>query len=42
MRPPRRPRRRWEYNIKMDLKVIGWEGVNESISLRIRTTGGLL
>jgi hypothetical protein len=22
-----RPRRRWENNIKMDLKEIGWEGV---------------
>jgi len=24
----RRPRRRWEYNIKMDLREIGWEGVD--------------
>jgi hypothetical protein len=24
-RPPVRPKRRWEYNIKMDLKYIGWE-----------------
>jgi hypothetical protein len=23
----RRPRHRWEYNIKMDLREIGWEGV---------------
>jgi len=26
-RPLRRPRRRWEDNIRMDLKEIGWEGV---------------
>jgi hypothetical protein len=25
-RPPRRPRRRWEDGIKMDLKEIGWGG----------------
>jgi hypothetical protein len=24
----RRPRHRWEGNIKMDLKEIGWEGVD--------------
>jgi hypothetical protein len=23
-RPPGRPRRRWEDNIKMDLKEVGW------------------
>jgi hypothetical protein len=23
-----RPRRRWEYNIKMDLREIGWKGVD--------------
>jgi len=23
-----RPRRRWEYNIRTDLKKIGWEGVD--------------
>jgi hypothetical protein len=27
-RPLERPRRRWEDNIKMDIKEIGWEGVN--------------
>jgi hypothetical protein len=26
--PPRRPSRRWKYNIKMDRKVIGWEGLD--------------
>jgi hypothetical protein len=24
----RRPRRRWVYNIKMDLREIGWDGMN--------------
>jgi hypothetical protein len=27
-RPCRRPRHRWEGNIKMDLRDIGWEGVD--------------
>jgi hypothetical protein len=27
-RPLRRPRRRWEDNIKMDLREIGWEVVD--------------
>ena len=27
-RPLGRPRRRWEDNIKMDLKEIGWEDVD--------------
>jgi hypothetical protein len=27
-RPLGRPRHRWEDNIRMDLKEIGWEGVN--------------
>jgi hypothetical protein len=26
-KPRRRHRRRWEYNIRMDLREIGWEGV---------------
>jgi hypothetical protein len=26
-RPLRRPRRRWEDNIKMDLQVVGWRGM---------------
>jgi hypothetical protein len=30
------PRRRWEDNIKMDLREIGW------LFLRIGTSGGLL
>jgi hypothetical protein len=28
MRPLRRPTRRWEDNIKIDLREIGWEGVD--------------
>jgi hypothetical protein len=27
-RPLGRPRRRWENNTKMDLREIGWDGVN--------------
>jgi hypothetical protein len=27
-RPLERPRRRWEDNIKMDLREIGWGGIN--------------
>jgi hypothetical protein len=31
-RPFQRHRRRWEDNIKMDLKDIGWEGVKSNIT----------
>jgi hypothetical protein len=27
-RPPRRPRRRWVDNIKMDLREIGWDDMD--------------
>jgi hypothetical protein len=27
-KPLGRPRRRWVYNIKMDLREIGWDGVD--------------
>jgi hypothetical protein len=27
-RPLRRPRRRWEDNIKLDLRGIGWDGMD--------------
>jgi hypothetical protein len=37
-RPLGRPRRRWEDNIKMDLREIGWGGL---FWLRIGTSGGL-
>jgi hypothetical protein len=39
-----RPRRRWVDNIKMDLREIGWDGVEwiALIWLRIVTSGGLL
>ena len=36
------PRRRWEDNIKMDLRKVGWRARNGSIWLRIGTGGGLL
>jgi hypothetical protein len=28
MRPPGRPRRSWEYNIKIDFREIGWGGMD--------------
>jgi hypothetical protein len=42
-RPPERPRPRWEYGIRMDLREIGWGGVQSGSSWpRIGTDGGLL
>jgi hypothetical protein len=41
-RPLGRPRRRWVDNIKIDLREIGWDGVDGLIWLRIGTSGGLL
>jgi hypothetical protein len=43
-RPLRRPKRRWEDNIKMDLQEVEWDGVawRGLIWLRIGTGGGLL
>jgi hypothetical protein len=43
-RPLGRPRRRWVDNIKMDLREIGWDGVEwfGLIWLRIGASGGLL
>jgi hypothetical protein len=43
-RPLERPRRRWVDNIKMDLREIGWDGVEwiGLMWLRIGTIGGLL
>jgi hypothetical protein len=41
-RPHGRPRHRWEYNIRMNLREIGWEVVTEFIWLRIGTSGMLL
>jgi hypothetical protein len=35
-----RPRYRWEYNIKIVLREIGWDGLNW-IHLRIWNNGGL-
>jgi hypothetical protein len=39
-----RPRRRWVVNIKINLRVIGWNGMiwTGLIWLRIGTSGGLL
>jgi hypothetical protein len=41
-RPLGRPRRRWVDNIKMDLREIGWDGMDLIDLLRIGTSGGLL
>jgi len=40
-KPLGRPRRRWEYNSKMDLQEVGW-GERGFIWLRVGTGGGLL
>jgi hypothetical protein len=37
-----RPRRRWEDNIKMDLRDVGWGAWTGSIWLRTETGGGHL
>jgi hypothetical protein len=41
-RPLGRPRHRWEDNIKMDLREVGWGAQTGLIWLRIGTGGGLL
>jgi hypothetical protein len=41
-RPPGRPRRRLEDNIKMDLREVGWRAWTGSIWLRIGTGFELL
>jgi hypothetical protein len=41
-RPRGRPRRRWEGNIKMDLREVAWGTRTGSIWLKIRTGGGFL
>ena len=41
-RPLGRPRRRWEDNIKMDLKEVGWGAWTGLIWLRIGKGGGNL
>jgi hypothetical protein len=40
--PLGRPRRRWEDNIKMDLREVGIDGANRFSWLRIGSSGGLL
>jgi hypothetical protein len=39
-KPLEKPRRRWEDNIKMDLREVGWGARTGSIWLRIGTVGG--
>jgi hypothetical protein len=40
--PLGRPGRKWENNIKMDIREVGWRTWTESMWLRIGTGGGLL
>jgi len=42
MRPLGRPRRRWEYNIKMDLQEVEFGAYTRSSWLREGTDGGHL
>jgi hypothetical protein len=41
-RPLGRPRRRWEDNIKMDLREIGIDGSNWIQLAQVRSSGGLV
>jgi hypothetical protein len=41
-RPLRRPRCRWEDNIRMDLREIGCGGMDRIIWIRMETSGGFL
>jgi hypothetical protein len=41
-RPPGKPRRRWEEEITINLREIGWEVWSGFSWLRIGTIGGLL
>jgi len=41
-RPRGRPRRRWEDNIKVDLREVEWDAWNELIWLVMGTGGGRL
>jgi hypothetical protein len=41
-RPHGRPMLRWEDNIKMDIREVGWKTPTGSIWLRIGAGGGLL
>jgi hypothetical protein len=41
-RPLERPMQRWEDNIKMDIREVGWGALTGLIWLKIGTGGGLL
>jgi hypothetical protein len=41
-RPPRRPGHRWEDNIKMEIREMGWVVWIGLIWLRVGTSGGFL
>jgi hypothetical protein len=40
--PLERPRNSWKDNIRMNLREVGWKLWTGFMSLRIRTSGGLL
>jgi hypothetical protein len=40
-KPLRRPRHRWEDNIRMDLRKLGWEAVDWMHLAQDRASGGL-
>jgi hypothetical protein len=40
--PLGRPRHRWVDNIKMNVRLIGWSGMDWIIRLRVGTSRGLL
>ena len=39
-RPLGSPRRRWEYNTKMDIQGVGWRTRTELLWLKLGTVGG--
>jgi hypothetical protein len=41
-RPLGRPRRRWEDNVKIDLRETGWDDIDWINLFRTGTSGGLL
>jgi hypothetical protein len=41
-RPIESPRRKWQDNINMNLREMGWDGMEFIFWLRIRTSGGWL
>jgi hypothetical protein len=40
--PLGRPSHRWEYNVRVELREIGWEDVDWMHLAKVRDSGGLL